>query len=58
MSSPDYDGRCSIAGSFLNNSDHDGVGDEATVLHVATLLPIRFHPVVPVRDPLEKVFAW
>lgn len=39
----------------LDGSDADGVGDETAVGRVLAPVPIRFHPVVPLRDPLEKM---
>src|SRR5512142_1272251 len=39
----------------LDDSDADGVGDEPAVGRVLAPVPVRFHPIVPLRDPLEKV---
>lgn len=42
-------------GSSLDGANDDGVGDESAVGGVFASVPIRLHPIVLLRDPLEKV---
>jgi len=49
------DGSLSVVELSQDDPDADGVGDESAVGRVLAPVPIRFHPVVPLRDPLEKM---
>jgi|CXWL01.1.fsa_nt_gi hypothetical protein len=40
--------------SSLNDPNHNGMGDEPVVWHVAALLPIRLDPIILFRNPFEK----